>query len=69
MLYLCKVFDFKFNCKIWPNKCGASALILAHYDYPKYEYKTIEQLFQNDINNRKEKVDFVLKYLDEENNE
>ena len=41
----CKAFDFKFDCKVCPNKCGASSHNFANYEYPKCNYKPFNEMF------------------------
>ena len=43
----CKAFDFKFDCKVCPNKCGASCNIFANYEYPKCNYVSFSEKFHN----------------------
>ena len=36
--HFCKAFDFKFNCKVCPNKCPASEHYCNMGDYTHREY-------------------------------
>ena len=46
----CKAFDFKFDCKVCPNKCPASKYSVFQFEYPQYVHKKIDELFPNSLN-------------------
>ena len=43
----CKNFDWSFKCKNCPNKCNAKYHELVEYTYPKYEYKTLDNILES----------------------
>ena len=65
----CKAFDFKFNCKICPNRCPASLHEIVTYELPKYIYKTIDQIFPNNFSTVNEKIELAISSLLKENKE
>ena len=66
---LCRAFDFKFNCKICPNKCPASQHTIAKVEFPNYEYKTIDEMYPNSPSNIEDKIKYVIENLEKENEE
>ena len=67
--YFCKSFDFKFNCKVCPNKCPASEHNCNRGDYAPREYKTFNQLFPKEIteiNNANSKCQAADEYLEKQ---
>ena len=65
----CKAFDFKFDCKVCPNRCPASKHFVVNYDMPKTEYKTIDELFPNSYTSAINKVNHALSMLEKEEKE
>lgn len=66
----CKCFKFYFSgiqCQICPNKCYSNSHEAVKYHYPDYEYKTIDDIIKQYINDEHLyvlphfKVDFVIK--------
>ena len=66
---LCRIFDKKFNCKICPNKCSSSVHTIVDFEYPKYEYKTIDEIYPNTPSNIEDKIKFFIENLEKENKE
>ena len=67
--HFCKAFDFKFNCKVCPNKCPASEHNCNRGDYAPREYKTFNQLFPKEIteiNNVNSKCQAAGEYLEKQ---
>ena len=48
----CKSLKF-FKCKICPNKCKLDSHEKVPYQYPTYEYKTIDNILKLYIQNKK----------------
>ena len=67
--HFCKAFDFKFNCKVCPNKCPASEHYCRNNEWAHHEYKTFNQIFPKEIveiNNKDLKLESAIKYLEKE---
>lgn len=71
----CKCFKFYFSgiqCQICPNKCYSNSHEAVKYHYPDYEYKTIDDIIKQYINDEHLyvlphfKVDFVIKKKENE---
>ena len=63
----CKAFDFKFNCKVCPNKCPSSNHISTTGQLTPREYKTFNQIFPKEIaeiNDIDSKEKSAIKYLE-----
>ena len=65
-LKFCKAFDFKFGCKVCPNKCGASDHTFSDFDYPKCNYKTIDELYPNKETDIEEKINNARQHFGKE---
>ena len=68
-LRFCKAFNFIFNCKVCPNKCGASAHTFPSFDYPKCNYKTINEIVHNSEIEIEEKLKKARDYYRDESHE
>lgn len=56
----CKNFDWSFNCKNCPNKCKAKYHELVEYTYPKYEYKTLDNILESYNINKNISIDLKM---------
>lgn len=65
----CKCFDFKFNCKNCPNKCGASCHVISTSEMKPYEYKTFDELYPSSIGTIDERIQYALKNTESESKE
>ena len=67
----CKCMNFKFKCKVCPNKCSNDSHYVCDITYPQYEYKTIDQYLLKDkdfdkIDSVDSKFAYIIKILREE---
>ena len=65
----CKAFDFKFDCKVCPNKCPAYKHSVFQFEYPQYLHKKMDELFPNSLKSPRDKVNFALSHLEKEKKE
>ena len=65
----CKSFDLTFNCKKCPNKCPSSAHVVVNYEFPTFEYKTIDQIFPNSEDDITKKIEYVSSQLEKDHKE
>ena len=56
-----KCFDWSFRCKNCPNKCKAKYHELVEFEYPKYEYKTIDNILDSFNIDKNISVDLKIK--------
>ena len=56
-----KSFDWSFRCKNCPNKCRAKYHELVEFEYPKYEYKTIDNILDSFNIDKNISVDLKIK--------
>ena len=69
----CQCFNWSFICKICPNRCKSKYHEVVNFSFPKYEYKTIDQildLYHLDKSHSVEsKISSVLQKLEKDKNE
>ena len=58
-----KCFDWSFRCKNCPNKCRAKYHELVEFEYPKYEYKTIDNILDSFNIDKNISVDLKIKKI------
>ena len=75
MKNFCKCFKFTisgFKCQVCPNKCYSGSHEVVSYHYPKYDYKTINDILQpyfikeKKKMSHKRKIDYIMKIKEEE---
>lgn len=69
----CQCFDWSFRCKVCPNRCKSKYHEVVDYSFPKYEYKTIDQILESYHLKKKTsvglKISSVLQKLNKDENE
>ena len=62
----CKCFKFQlsgFKCKVCPNKCFSGSHEVVSYQYPKYEYKKIDDILQPYLTPAQKKISLRKKII------
>ena len=62
----CKCFKFQlsgFKCKVCPNKCFSGSHEVLSYQYPKYEYKKIDDILQPYLTQAQKKISLRKKII------